>query len=164
MDAETIKKTIEAWEAEPQQAQSTPTVTAHSDDGQAVIAAGPFTWRADLPGPLGGSNQAPSPTALLLGALVGCAVVFVRDTLGPQLGVPVDGVSATARCHADARGLLGIGGAGPDLQGFELEVAVSTPAGSDGVATLAKAWEERCPIYLAVTKANPVALSFSAAT
>ncbi len=149
MDAETIRKTVAAWQAEPGQAQSTPTVTARSDDSQAVIEAGPFSWRADLPAPLGGTNQAPSPTALLLGALAGCAVVFVRDTLGPQLGVPVDSVSATVRCEADARGLLGMDGAAPDLRAFSVDVTVTSPAGADGVAEIARVWQERCPIYLA---------------
>ncbi|HVM14705.1 MAG TPA: OsmC family protein, partial [Egibacteraceae bacterium] len=73
-------------------------------------------WRADLPPPLGGTNEAPSPTALLLGALAGCAVVFIRDTLAPQLGVRVTDVAATVKCETDARGLLGLEGAEPDLR------------------------------------------------
>ena len=48
---------------------------------------GSFSWRTDLPVPLGGTNEAPGPTALLLSALAGCAVVFIRDTLAPQLDV-----------------------------------------------------------------------------
>lgn len=160
MDTDTIKRTAETWEAEPALARSTPTVTARSDDGQAVIAAGPFTWRADLPEPLGGGNQAPSPTALLLGALAGCAVVFVRDTLGPQLGIPIDSVAATVRCEADAGGLLGLEGADPALGGFSLEVAVATPGGDDSVAEIARVWQERCPIYLALVAPNDVAVRF----
>jgi uncharacterized OsmC-like protein len=56
---------------------------------------GSFSWRTDLPVPLGGANEAPSPTALLLSALAGCAVVFIRDTLAPQLGVTVVNVRPT---------------------------------------------------------------------
>jgi hypothetical protein len=40
---------------------------------------GSFSWHTDMPVPLGGTNEAPSPTALLLSALAGCAVVFMRD-------------------------------------------------------------------------------------
>ena len=161
MDADTIKRTIETWEADPTQARSTPTVTARSDNGQAVIAAGPFTWRADLPAPLGGSNQAPSPTALLLSALAGCAVVFVRDTLGPQLGIQVTGVEATVRCDADARGLLGMDGAVPDLTNVSLDVAIESPDGEGAAAALAEVWQERCPIYLALRKPTDVAIHFA---
>ncbi|MET9438869.1 hypothetical protein [Streptomyces sp. NPDC006551] len=32
----------------------------------------------------------------------------MHDTLGPRLGVRVDGVEASAHCAADARGLLGM--------------------------------------------------------
>ncbi|MBW3576927.1 MAG: OsmC family protein [Actinobacteria bacterium] len=164
MDSETINRTVEAWETDPEKARSTPTVTARSENGQAIIAAGPFTWRADLPEPLGGTNQAPSPTALLLGALAGCAVVFVRDTLGPQLGIPIDSVSATVRCDADARGLLGLDGAVPDLRGLDLQVAVATPAGEDGISEIARVWQQRCPIYLALNNPTEVAVRFHAGT
>ena len=85
MKPETIHETIRLWEEDPDKAKSTPTVKARSDSGggQALMEGGPFSWQADLPGPVGGTNQAPSPTALLLSALAGCAVVFIRDTLAP---------------------------------------------------------------------------------
>jgi uncharacterized OsmC-like protein len=162
MDVEIIKQTVAAWEADPGQARSAPTVTVRSDGAQALIEAGPFSWRTDLPAPVGGTNQAPSPTALLLSALAGCAAVFVRDTLGPQLGVPVDHVEATVRCEADARGLLGMDGAEPDLRALSVDVAVTSPAGADGVAEIARVWQERCPIYLALVKPTEVAVRFHA--
>jgi len=45
---------------------------------------GSFSSHTYMPVPLGGANEAPSPTALLLSALAGCAVVFIRDTLAPN--------------------------------------------------------------------------------
>lgn len=163
MKAETIEATIDAWTEEPEKALGAPVVTARADESQAVMQAGPFTWRADLPAPLGGSNQAPTPTALLLSALAGCAVVFVRDTLGPQLGIRVDAVVATVRCQTDARGLLGLDGAEPDLRDVSLDVTVESPDGQEAVARIAEVWEQRCPIYLALIKPTDVALSFRAA-
>ena len=162
MKAETIEATVEAWTKEPEKAQGAPVVTARADDNQAVIEAGPFTWRADLPPALGGANEAPSPTALLLGALAGCAVVFVRDTLGPQLGVRVDAVEATVRCETDARGLLGIGGAAPDLGNISLDVSIKSPDGDAGVQKIAEVWQQRCPIYLALVKPTDVSVQFQA--
>ncbi len=163
MEPETIQATIESWTKEPDSARGTPTVTARAEESQAVIQAGPFTWQADLPPALGGTNQAPSPTALLLGALAGCAVVFVRDTLAPQLGIRVSAVEATAKCDTDARGLLGMGDAVPDLQSMRLDVRVESPDGEAAVKQLADAWQERCPIYLALTKATDISLSFGSA-
>ena len=106
-----------------------------------------------------GTNQAPSPTALLLSALAGCAVVFIRDTLAPQLGVRVDAVEATAQCEADARGLLGMAGAEPDLQNIRLDIRVQSPDDESDVQKVYEAWRERCPIYLALTKAMDVSLN-----
>ncbi|HVM40981.1 MAG TPA: OsmC family protein [Acidimicrobiia bacterium] len=163
MNRETIEATIDTWTRDPAKALGAPVVTARSEGTQAIMDAGAFTWRADLPPALGGSNEAPSPTALLLGALAGCAVVFVRDTLAPQLGVRVTGVSATVRCEADARGLLGVGGAEPDLRNLSLDVTVESPDGDEAVATIAEVWQERCPIYLALLKPVDVTVQFEAA-
>ena len=163
MNAQTIEATYAAWSSEPDKARSGPTVTARAENGQALISAGPFTWRADLPAPLGGTNQAPSPTALLLGALAGCAVVFVQDTLAPQLGIKIDAVEATVKCQTDARGLLGMDGAQPDLQAVTVDVSVTSPDGEAAVAEIASVWLERCPIYLALQKPTEVTVQFRAA-
>jgi uncharacterized OsmC-like protein len=160
MKPETITATQRLWQAEPDKAKGRPAVTARSDGAQAVLEAGSFTWRADLPPALGGTNQAPSPTALLLSALAGCAVAFIRDTLAPQLGVPVASVEATARCESDARGLLGMGGAAPDLQNIELAIQVTSTGGDADVRRLYDAWQERCPIYLALVKPTSVKTTF----
>jgi uncharacterized OsmC-like protein len=162
MNTATIEATTQAWTKEPEKALGAPVVTARAEGSQAVIEAGPFSWRADLPPALGGGNEAPSPTALLLSALAGCAVVFVRDTLAPQLGVRVDSVEATVRCETDARGLLGIGDAAPDLRGVRVEVTVESPDGADAVARIADVWEQRCPIYLALVRPTDVEINFSA--
>ncbi len=162
MNPEILQETIAAWTKEPNQARSVPTVTARADGSQAAIQAGPFTWRADLPVPLGGTNQAPSPTALLLSALAGCAVAFVRDTLAPQLGIGIKAVEATVTCETDARGLLGMDGAQPDLRNVTLDVSVDSPDGEAAVAELARVWQERCPIYLALQKPTDVAVGFRA--
>lgn len=163
MKSETIEATIDAWTKEPAKALGAPVVTARAEESQAVIQAGPFTWRADLPHPLGGTNEAPSPTALLLSALAGCAVVFIRDTLAPQLGVRVTDVVATVRCETDARGLLGLEGAEPDLGNLSLDVTVESPDGDEAVRKIADVWQERCPIYLALLKPTDVAVQFRTA-
>jgi uncharacterized OsmC-like protein len=158
MEQETIRQTVQLFEEQPERARSKPTVKAHADGSQAVMESGPFSWRSDLPEPIGGTNQAPSPTALLLSALAGCAVIFIRDTLAPQLGVRVDAVEATAECEADARGLLGMEGAEADLKNLRLEIRVQSPDGEGDVQRVYEAWQERCPIYLALTKAMNVSL------
>lgn len=163
MTPETIRETMRRWEQEPDKAKSQPMVKARADGSQAVLEAGPFSWRADLPQPLGGTNQAPSPTALLLSALAGCAVVFIRDTLAPQLGIPVEAVEATVQCEADARGLLDMAGALPDLQNIRLDIQVQSPASERDLQPLFQAWQARCPIYLALVHATNVSLNMHVA-
>jgi len=145
--------------ADPAAAVVTPAVTARLVNGHARLSAGPFNWDADLPAILGGGNLAPSPTNYLLGALAGCAVTFLTDTLAPEFGVRIDDVTAVARCTSDLRGLVGIEGAPSALSGLELEIEIVSPDGPERTDPLLAAWRERCPIYLALLDANHIGLT-----
>lgn len=159
MTVETISEAESKFRADPGAARGTPTVTATLAEGRAHLTAGAFTWEADLPVIIGGTNQAPSPTAYLLGALAGCGVAFLHDTLAPQFGVRIDGITATARCATDLRGLLGIDGASPELDDIELTIEVQTPDPESKTEPMFEAWRARCPIYLALLKPRSVALT-----
>ena len=161
MSATTLAETEARFRADPSSAKSTPTVTATLVNGRARLSAGPFNWDADLPAALGGENLAPSPTAYLLGALAGCAVAFLHDTLAPGFGVEIDDVTAVARAATDARGLLGMDGVAPDLADLALEIRVSSPSPKDRVDAMLEAWQERCPIYLALLRPLPISLSIA---
>jgi uncharacterized OsmC-like protein len=156
-----ISEAQRRFEADPAAALGTPTVTATLTEGRASLSSGPFKWDADLPAVLGGSNVAPSPTAYLLGALAGCAVAFLRDTLAPEFDVHVDGITAVARCSTDARGLVGMPGTSPELGNVELEILVATKDPSSKTGPMFDAWQERCPIFLALLRPVPVALKTS---
>lgn len=161
MTTEAIERTIKTWTGEPVRAAGRPTVKARTLCSKAVIESGSFTWSADLPAALGGTNSAPSPTVLLLSALAGCAVTFIRDTLGPQLGVRIYSVNATASCESDSRGLLGMDGVEPDLRNVTLDLRIESPDGEAAVDRVLDIWKERCPVYLALLK--PVQVTVSAA-
>jgi hypothetical protein len=90
-------------------------------------------------------------------------VAFIHDTLAPQLGITVDDLTVIARCRADARGLLGMDGAIPDLQEIEVEISIATSASPERLAALEEVWRERCPIYLAGVKANQASVRLSQA-
>jgi uncharacterized OsmC-like protein len=152
------------FRADPATARTSPAVTATLVDGRAQLSAGAFSWEADLPASIGGTNQAPSPTAYLLGALAGCGVGFLNDTLAPEFEVTIRGITAVARCKADLAGLLGIDGSIPDLAELEIEITVDTPDPESKTAPMLAAWRERCPIYLALAKPNDVAVRFATTT
>jgi len=158
MTTATISDAESKFHSDPASARGNPTVTATLSDGRAHITAGSFSWEADLPGVIGGTNAAPSPTAYLLGALAGCGVAFLADTLAPQFDVRIDGISATARCSTDLRGLIGMDGASPELGDVELTIEVKTPDPDWKTAPMFDAWRQRCPIYLALLKPRSVEL------
>ena len=154
MLATTIHRDRGLFRADPPRPVA-PTVTATLANGRARLSAGPFNWDADLPAALGGENLAPSPTAYLLGALAGCAVAFLRDTLAPQFGVAIDDVTAVAGARSDLRGLLAIEGAAPDLgrpdpRGPGLDRIPSgpggrrcSPPGGPAARSISPCWTER---------------------
>jgi uncharacterized OsmC-like protein len=161
MSADVLAASALRFAADPDRARSAPAVTASLVNGHARLSAGPFNWDADLPPAIGGENLAPSPTAYLLGALAGCAVAFIHDTLAPQLGLRLDDVSAVARCTTDARGLLGMAGAVPDLGEVAIEIHVISPEAADRLQLLFEAWQQRCPVYLALVDPMAVQATFT---
>jgi uncharacterized OsmC-like protein len=164
MNATVLADTEARFRADPSKARSTPAVTATLMNGHARLSAGPFNWDADLPPALGGQNLAPSPTAYLLGALAGCAVAFLHDTLAPRFDVQIDDVTAVAKASTDARGLLGLDGVAPDLGDLALEIRVTSPSPEDRIEAMLAAWRERCPIYLALLKPRSIALTTAGAS
>ena len=161
MTASALKESMASFRVNPLSAQTAPAVTATLTEGRGRLTGGPFAWHVDLPPVVGGSNRAPSPTLYLLGALAGSAVAFIRDTLAPQLGVQLAGVTATARCRSDLRGLLGMDGADPRLTGLTIEIAVDSSDSPEKVELLRRNWLQRCPIYLALLNPLPVEVTWT---
>lgn len=158
MAVDTINESVRMWEAEPAKAKVKPSATARIEGRQVAIESGAFSWRAASPPPLGGTGDAPSPSAYLLGALAGCAAGFITDTIAPQLGIRISSIEATVTCDADFRGLVGIGGVAPDLQNIALDIRIASPDGDQAVQRIVDVWKERCPVYLAFIKPTPVSV------
>ena len=159
-----LAESADAFRADPASGITNPTVTATLLNGHARLTSGPFNWESDLGPAVGGENLAPSPTAYLLGALAGCGAIFLRDTLAPQFGVTMTNVEATASCRADLAGLLGVEDADPALAEIGLSLRISSPDPAERVEAMVAAWRERCPIYLALLRQNPVSLDVQVTT
>ena len=56
MHSEASKQTIQLWTNDSEKAKVSPLVKARTEGSQAVMEAGPFSWRTDLPPPLGGKK------------------------------------------------------------------------------------------------------------
>ena len=159
MAVDVLAATQERFRTDPTTGRSTPSVTATLTNGHARLTAGAFNWDADLPAALGGQNLAPSPTAYLLGALAGCGVAFLHDTLAPQFGVRIDTVTAVASCASDARGLLGMDDVSPALTDIAIDIEVTSPDPEAKTGPMLAAWRERCPIFLALVRPNDLSLT-----
>jgi uncharacterized OsmC-like protein len=161
MTFDVIQHTSQLWRTEPDKALGRSAVTAVSEGPAASLRASAFSWRTDLPAALGGTDSAPSPTSLLLGALTGCTVLLLRDILAPQLGVTLRSVKATASCESDDRGLLGLGDAAPELRNLALKVEIDSPSPQEKIDALFAVWRQRCPVYLALTQPQSVQISLA---
>ena len=157
-----LSQSIERFSADPAAGQISPKVTATLTEGRTHLTAGAFNWETDLPQPVGGSNASPSPTAYLLGALAGCAVAFIHDTLAPQFAVDLTELSATAGCTTSLAGLLGVEGTAPDLQQLRIDITVSSTSPPEQVEAMQQAWLARCPVYLALRNPSDVEVTFTA--
>ena len=93
-----------------------------------------------------------SPRGLLLDR------VQERHELGvcvPRLG------SGHGEVQGRLPGLLGMSGAVPDLEAIEIDMPIASPDGEEEVQALHRAWLERCPVYLALTKPPSVKTTVS---
>lgn len=156
-----LDESVQRYTSEPGSGRIRPTVTGTAAGGSTRLSGGKFNWEADLPPMIGGGNLAPSPTAYLLGALAGCAVAFVKDTLAPQFGVRIDDVRAEASCSSDLGGLLGVEGTNPRLTDLAIEITIDSPDDQDRIEEVKQAWLQRCPVYLALVEPQEVAVRFT---
>ncbi len=80
------------------------TVTAELREGtQVTIQARQFTWRADEPPAVGGTDVGPTPYEVLLGSLAACITITLR-LYANHKQIELAGVDATLesdRVHAD---------------------------------------------------------------
>jgi uncharacterized OsmC-like protein len=151
----------QTFAADPDAGRVTPRVSATLANGRARVSTGPFNFDVDLPAAVGGGNQAPSPTAYLLGALASCAVAFIADTLAPQFDVRIEELSAEAHCTTDLAGLFGLDGRDPRLNSVTLDISLRSPSPVASVKAMQRAWLDRCPVYLALREASAVTVQFN---
>lgn len=127
-----------------------------SDPGGTEIAT-------DLPGELGGSGAKVSPGWLFRAALASCAATRIAMEAAAQ-GIELGTLAVLAGSRSDARGLLGIEGAGgePVAAGpldIELVVRISAPGvAPERLRALVEAGHRLSPVADSARRTLPVAL------
>lgn len=131
-DMHTIKTAFErnekALKKQPALGKKTGKVVVESTDGLGCeIESGPFKFRADMPGQVGGEKSAPTPGMYEAGALGSCLSIMTR-MWGAKLGVPIHSVTVEVEFDADTRYLFGIDGVPPYWSAIRYHIAVESPA------------------------------------
>lgn len=105
-----------------------------------TIDIGPHQFLADEPRELGGNDQGPTPTSLLLASIASCKVITAK-MYAARKGWPVQRIDATARA-ADTAGHV--------ITRIEVDLTVVgniTPEQRQRILEIA----ERCPVQRAVS-------------
>ena len=91
---------------------------------------------------------------ILLGSVATCAA-FVYEGAANEMGIELDGITATAEGDFDPRGLLGEEGVNPRVQVFRVHMDVSG-ATEEQLEKLEKEYKARCPIYTTLSRSAPI--------
>lgn len=104
-------------------------VQARWDGGlRAVVQAGDFELIVDEPESVGGTNQGPQPTELLLASVASCFTIAVAFSAGKR-GIEVRDL------HVDATGTYD----GPCFSAIRIEVRAAAPQGAELAKVVAAA-------------------------
>ena len=116
-----------------------PSARARTECTNLVVEGSDSGLRLTLSGPAVGGG--PGAAELLLGALAAEAAM-IKETIAPRLGVQLYAVRSKASCGPD----------GPDFQDIHLEIEIESSAGERAVQEVLKAWRERSPVYLSLSR------------
>ncbi|MFG0259512.1 MAG: OsmC family protein [Phycisphaerales bacterium JB041] len=127
------------------------TVSVGEQPFTTAVTIGPHQITADEPGELGGNDQGPAPTSLLLASIASCKVITAK-MYADRKGWPVERIDATARASAVA---------GHVISRVEVELTVAgdlTDEQRQRVLEIA----EKCPVQKAVSTGMVVSSSLAA--
>lgn len=93
---------------DPRNGQLTFKATSQLQDGlRAVVTVRDFTFIADEPVSLGGTDEGPNPVEIVLGALAACQEIVIA-AYAAVLGINVKRVRVQVKGHLDLRGFLNL--------------------------------------------------------
>ena len=121
----------------------------------------PYSYEADHPAVLVGTDNAPTPVEFLLHALAGCLTAGIANVAAAR-GVHLESVSSTVEGDIDLLGILGLS---KDVRNGYEQIRVSFVLRGDDPEKLAKVVEQsraRSAVFDVLTNGVPVAISVDA--
>ena len=121
----------------------------------------PYSYEADHPAVLVGTDNAPTPVEFLLHALAGCLTAGIANVAAAR-GVHLESVSSTVEGDIDLLGILGLS---KDVRNGYQQMRISFTLRGDDPEKLAKVVEQsrkRSAVFDVLTNGIPVAISVDA--
>ena len=156
-DAPKAAATEAATEVEAPSLATAAAVTRLSNQpGRAIVSARGNHFIVDSVPPIGGPNEEINPLDVMLGAMATCGT-FIYETAAQEMGIDLDGITATVEGDFDPAGLKGEG-VDPRLQAFRVHLDVPG-ATEEQLEELEKAYTTRCPIYTTLSRSAPIEIT-----
>jgi uncharacterized OsmC-like protein len=121
----------------------------------------PFTYDADHPEVLVGSNQAPTPVEFLLHAIAACLTAGLANIAAAR-GITLHRVSSTVEGDIDLLGLLGLSGAVRNgYRQIRVQFEVEGDASSEQLVALVEQSRSRSAVYDVLVNGTDVQIDVS---
>jgi uncharacterized OsmC-like protein len=121
----------------------------------------PFTYDADHPEVLVGSNQAPTPVEFLLHAIAACLTAGLANIAAAR-GITLHRVSSTVEGDIDLLGLLGLSGAVRNgYRQIRVQFEVEGDASSEQLVALVEQSRSRSAVYDVLLNGTDVQIDVS---
>lgn len=130
-------------------------VTSWNGGAHSTTIVRNFAIPADEPAVLGGTNQGPSPTELVLTGLSACIAIGIAYSAAED-GIEVDLIEVDVAGDLDLGGFLGTGGVRPGLDEIRLTVRVDADAPRETIEDLVDRGYRRSPVAAALEGRVPV--------
>ena len=151
-----------AFREQPEAAAATFSVESRLNSGfNTTVKTRQFSFDADEPEELGGTDKAPNPVEYLLAALSTCQEITYR-LYADALGIPVNSVSVKLEGDLDLRGFLDVDDTvRPGYLAITGTVTLDSPASDDELARLKAAVDRHCPVLDSLRNPTPVTLTIN---
>ena len=151
-----------AFREQPEAAAATFSVESRLNSGfNTTVKTRQFSFDADEPEELGGTDQAPNPVEYLLAALSTCQEITYR-LYADAMRIPVDGISVKLEGDLDLRGFLGVDDSvRPGYLSITGTVTLESSASEKDLARLKKAVDDHCPVLDGLRNPTPVELTIN---
>ena len=112
-----------------------------------------LTMVVDEPERLGGTNQGPSPTESLVGALIGCLNV-VSGRIADKLGIEIEDFAVEVAADFDRRGVTMEEAITVPFPKMDVAIAARIRGSDDQIAELQDELKQRCPLSTIIRQAG----------